>query len=392
MTSLTWVLILALVMTAAAFTRHHLQARRDAAALNHTIRQLRHNLETATAASKENSARWQAAGNALLEVILFVDTNLNVRFGSPGAETLFGRMPDTDVSLVSYTRSEELEQFCQEALAMDSLEEPPENLEEPLEWQTQIHERTFRVRAQTFKGGTALALTDVSRLQYLDQARRDLVANISHELRTPLTAIRLLLETLESREHPADTSNALENIMVETETLQHMAQELLDISHIESGRASVKLVSTELTPLVKTAINRFRPQAERNAILLCYDALPETPVLADQDQLHRALGNVLHNAIKFSPENSVVNVQATTEDEQVRIDVLDSGPGIPTPDLPRIFERFYRGDRSRHGAGTGLGLAIAKHVIQAHGGTIWAENTPSGGTQVSLTLIRADAT
>ena len=180
--------------------------------------------------------------------------------------------------------------------------------------------------------------------------------------------------------------------MVETETLQHMAQELLDISRIESGRASVKLVSTELTPLVKTAINRFRPQAERNAILLRYDALPETPVLADQDQLHRALGNVLHNAIKFSPENSLVNVRATTEDEQVRIDVLDSGPGIPTPDLPRIFERFYRGDRSRHGAGTGLGLAIAKHVIQAHGGTIWAENTPSGGTQISLTLIRADAT
>ena len=385
MTALTWVLILALVLTAAAFTRHRLQARRDAAALNRTVKQLRHNLETATAASEENSVRWQAAGTALLEVVLFIDTDLNVRFGSPGAEALFGTMPEAGVSLVSYTRSDELERFCQEALAVKSLEEP-------LEWQTQIHEGTFRVRAQTFEGGTALALTDVSRLQYLDQARRDLVANISHELRTPLTAIRLLLETLESREHSVDTSNALQNIMVETETLQHMAQELLDISRIESGRASVKLVSTELTPLVKTAIDRFRPQAERNAILLRSDTLPETPVLADRDQLQRALGNVLHNAIKFSPENGVVTVGATAEDERVRIDVLDSGPGIPTPDLPRIFERFYRGDRSRHGAGTGLGLAIAKHVLQAHGGEIWAENTPHGGTQVSLTLIRADTT
>jgi two-component system phosphate regulon sensor histidine kinase PhoR len=126
--------------------------------------------------------------------------------------------------------------------------------------------------------------------------------------------------------------------------------------------------------------------------MLRADTLPEIPVLADRDQLQRALGNVLHNAIKFSPKNSVVCISAVAEDERVRIDVLDSGPGIPTPDLTRIFERFYRGDRSRRGAGTGLGLAIAKHVLQAHGGEMWAENTPKGGAKVSLTLIRADST
>ena len=385
MTALTWVLSLALVLTATAFIRHRLQARRDAAELNRTVNQIRQQLETTIAAADESSMRWQAAGTALLEAVLFIDIELNVRFGSPGAEALFGGMPEAGVSLVSYTRSEELERFCQEVLA-------GEISEEPLEWQTELQASTFRVRAQAFEGGAALALTDVSRLQHLDQARRDLVANISHELRTPLTSIRLLLETLQAREHPADTRTALQNIMMETETLQQMAQELLDISRIESGRAAVKLVPTELTELVKTTIERFRPQAERDAILLRADTLPETPVLADRDQLQRALGNVLHNAIKFSPKKGVVSIRAVAEDERVRIDVLDSGPGIPTPDLPRIFERFYRGDRSRRGAGTGLGLTIAKHVLQAHGGEMWAENTPGGGAKVSLTLIRADST
>ncbi len=385
MTALTWVLSLALVLTAAAFVRHRLQARRGAANLNRTVNQIRQQLETVTAAADERSMHWRAAGTALLEAVLFIDIELNVRFSSPGAEALFGAMPEAGVSLVSYTRSEELERFCQEVLA-------GEISDEPLEWQTELQASTFRVRAQAFHGGAALALTDVSRLQHLDQARRDLVANISHELRTPLTSIRLLLETLQSREHPAATRNALQNIMMETETLQHMAQELLDISRIESGRAAVKLVSTDLTTLVTTTIERFRPHAERYAILLRADTLPEIPVLADRDQLQRALGNVLHNAIKFSPKKGVVSIRAVAEDERVRIDVLDSGPGIPTPDLPRIFERFYRGDRSRRGAGTGLGLAIAKHVLQAHGGEMWAENTPGGGAKVSLTLIRADST
>ena len=113
-------------------------------------------------------------------------------------------------------------------------------------------------------------------------------------------------------------------------------------------------------------------------------------MLADLEQMQQALGNVVHNAIKFTPQNGHVTIRAIDEAEYVRIEVQDSGPGIPPHDITRIFERFFRGDRARVGAGTGLGLAIAKHVVLAHGGEISIENCVEVGAKVSIRLMRAD--
>ena len=385
MTPISWALLAILILITIAFTLYGIRARRSAALIESTVRDLVQRLESETKSASAQRSAWYAAGAALQEALLFVDPDLNVYYANPAARKVFGSLAETGGSLITYTQSEELERFCRDAFTV-------QHDDNPLEYQTELQNSVFRVRALAFDTGAAISLTDVSRLQRLDKARRELVANISHELRTPLTAIRLLLEMLLSREHPDVTRIALQKLMIETDTLQQMAQELLDVSRIESRRAAVKLVPTDTAALIEAMIERMRPQAERKDVEVSINALPTTQVLADTEQIQRALANILHNAIKFTPPGGAVNIRAIVASEHVCIDVRDTGPGIPPQDLPRIFERFFRGDPARHGAGTGLGMAIAKHVVQAHGGEIYIKNRAGGGTKVSLTLLRADIT
>ena len=195
---------------------------------------------------------------------------------------------------------------------------------------------------------------------------------------------------LVTREQSADTISALEKMTTETDTLKEMAQELLDISLIESGRFAIKLDSANAAALLMPTIERLQPQADLKSIQFHMTECTDVPVWADADQVQRVLSNIFHNAIKFTPSDGSVIVSAIAEDECVRIEIQDSGPGIHPDDLPRIFERFFRADRTRKGAGTGLGLAIANHIVQAHGGVIWAENAPETGAIISFTLLRAD--
>jgi len=332
---------------------------------------------------KAQSASWLAASNVLEEALIFIDSELNVLYASPVAVQIFGDLSDSGVSIVSYTHSEEFEMECRGVVSS-------ETDEELYEWQSEFKDSIFQVRALRFDYGVVLALADVSQLHYLDQARRDMFESISHELRTPLTSIRLLLDMLLARKQPTDTISALKKITTEAETLKEMAQELLDISLIESGRFAIKLDSTTASALIIPAIERLQPQADQKSLRFSITECTDVPVWADADQLERVLGNIFHNAIKFTPLDGSVIIRAIAEDEYVRIETQDSGPGIHPDDLPRIFERFFRADRTRKGAGTGLGLAIANHVVQAHGGVIWAENAPGTGASISFTLIRSD--
>ena len=302
---------------------------------------------------------------------------------SPIAVQIFGDISDSGVSIVSYTHSEEFESECRGVVS-------GETDEELYEWQSEFQDSVFQVRALRFDYGAVLALSDVSNLHHLEQARRDMFANISHELRTPLTSISLLLDMLVTREQSADTISALEKMTTETDTLKEMAQELLDISLIESGRFAIKLDSANAAALIMPTIERLQPQADLKSIQFHMTECTDVPVWADADQVQRVLSNIFHNAIKFTPSDGSVIVSAIAEDECVRIEIQDSGPGIHPDDLPRIFERFFRADRTRKGAGTGLGLAIANDIVQAHGGSIWAENAPETGAIISFTLLRAD--
>ena len=290
-------------------------------------------------------------------------------------------------TLIAVTRNHELDDVVSETL----LER------EGVDVQLIIRGSTYRVRTLIAGEGEetviALALEDVSELQRLGRARRDMVANISHELRTPITSIRLLVDTLQ-RDKAVKSKRGrrlLQKIAVETDTLQQMAQELLDLAMIESGRAEFILKPAELSAIVREAGEQFVEQAERQGLTIEAQVPAGISVLVDGQQIRRVLGNLLHNAIKFTPPGGTIQITAETGGEWVTVAVTDSGPGIPPEERDRVFERFYRSDRARDGSGTGLGLAIAKHIVQAHGGRIWVEQPPTPGARLCFTVPAEDA-
>ena len=288
------VLIAICLFVVLLFVRYYVLSKQRIDAMRRQIKVLTDDLETKSEAEKIQSARWQAASSVLEEALLLIDSELNVLYANPIAVQIFGDISDSGVSIVSYTHSEEFESECRGVVS-------GETDEELYEWQSEFQDSVFQVRALRFDYGAVLALSDVSNLHHLEQARRDMFANISHELRTPLTSISFLLDMLGTREQSADTISALEKMTTETDTLKEMAQELLDISLIESGRFAIKLDSANAAALIMPTIERLQPQADLKSIQFHMTECTDVPVWADADQVQRVLSNIFHNAIKFTP-------------------------------------------------------------------------------------------
>jgi two-component system phosphate regulon sensor histidine kinase PhoR len=242
--------------------------------------------------------------------------------------------------------------------------------------------------------GVWVVIEDVSELRRLQQIRAEFIDNLSHELRTPLTTISLLAETL-SREVeasgdaiPARIRDRVAKIEVETGHIVQMVNELLDLSRIEGGGAIVHLDDVDLGRLAVTSTERLRLFAERQGVRLHVEVADDLPrVRGDEARLGQVLVNLLHNAVKFSPDGGDVMVRVVHDEDEVVMSVADQGIGIPRAALPRIFERFYKVDRARaRGGGTGLGLAIARHVVVQHDGRIWVESEEGAGSVFSFAL------
>jgi two-component system phosphate regulon sensor histidine kinase PhoR len=254
---------------------------------------------------------------------------------------------------------------------------------------------TLVVRARRSPlGGAWIVLEDVTELRRLQQIRAEFVDNLSHELRTPLSTVSLLAETL-SRDVeqagdtvPARMRDRVAKIEVETGHLVQMVAELLDLSRIESGSALVHLDRVDLGRLAAASTERLRLFAERQGVPLSVDLDPDLPaVRGDGARLGQVIVNLLHNAVKFSPDGGEVVVRVRADDDEVVMSVADRGVGIPRAALGRVFERFYKVDRARvRGGGTGLGLAIARHVVEQHGGRIWVESEEGRGSTFSFAL------
>ncbi len=336
-------------------------------------------------AARREAAQLAALNIAQPESVLILAPDRTVRHLNPAASVLFARA-EAGQTLIVVTRSVELDELAAHALGGG----------EDRDRQVMLNGQPYRARAVVAADpngeafGVALVLQDLSTLQQLGRSRRDLIANISHELRTPLTSIRLLLDSLlsEAARDPAAASGALQKIETEVLALEQMAQELLDLAQIESGQVLVRMVPTPVAQLVAETVERLAPQAAHKDQDVSVDVPSGLVALADAAQVNRALGNLLHNAIKFTPPEGRIWVRAHAADGDVVIEVADTGPGIPPEDVPRVFERFFRSDRSRAGGGTGLGLAIAKHVVEAHGGRIWVESEgrPGHGAFFRFTL------
>jgi two-component system phosphate regulon sensor histidine kinase PhoR len=245
-------------------------------------------------------------------------------------------------------------------------------------------------------GGYLVILQDLTQVRRLQTVRRDFVSNISHELRTPLASLRAVVETLQegALADPPAATRFLDRALREVDTMTQMVEELLELAQIESGQVPLQLSPTAVYDLVLIPVERLRQQADRGDLTLIVnipDGLPD--VLADAGRIHQVITNLLHNAIKFTPPGGEIQIEITLDSPespaQVVVAIHDNGVGISRKDLPRIFERFYKSDRARTRSlgGTGLGLAIARHIVQAHGGRIWAKSKEGKGSTFYFSLL-----
>ncbi|MEM7531829.1 MAG: ATP-binding protein [Chloroflexota bacterium] len=286
---------------------------------------------------------------------------------------------------------------------------------------------------QGAEGRYLVMLQDLTRMKRLQTMRQDFVSNVSHELRTPLASLRALVDTLQegALDDPPAAKRFLYRMEAEVDTLTEMVQELLSLSHMESGQMPLAIEPTPAVDILQNSIERLRPQSQRAQVVLNGDWQGELPMLmADSGKIEQVVTNLIHNAIKFTPPNGQILVSATanhapnnhapnnhapnnmdavvahrhfepasagtnakdtaaeeTDTQNVlTIRISDTGIGIPQQDLSRVFERFYKTDRARTSGGTGLGLAICKHIVQAHNGEIWVESVEGQGSTFSFSL------
>ncbi|HEX6230227.1 MAG TPA: ATP-binding protein [Actinomycetota bacterium] len=243
-------------------------------------------------------------------------------------------------------------------------------------------------------GQLAVAFNRMSgELADLERLRRELVANVSHELKTPISALRAHLENLlDGVERP--DPETLQVMLAQSERLGRLVDQLLELSRLESGDVPLRLERVALRPLVSHVLSEIQVARSGRGVTIeerVPDDLP--PVRADPERVHQVLYNLLDNALRFTPAGGRVSVTASRHDGAVDVAVADTGPGISSEHLPRLFERFYRIDtsRSRNEGGTGIGLAIARSVVEAHGGRIWAESEPGKGAVFTFELPVAAA-
>lgn len=336
--------------------------------------------------------RLAAVLEQMADGVLIANTVGEIQFANPAATRIFAVSNMVGKTVTEALRDHRLVDAwrrCADKGAMQS-----ELIETPASHQT----LQLVVVPDAHGGGSLLLVQDLTRMRRLETVRQDFVANFSHELRTPLASLKALAETLQDGAlHDASAASGfLQRIVAEVDSLTQMSQELLDLTSIESGKASLHIEPTAPRKLLDSAAERMRLQVQRANLQIHVDC-PETlpAVNADAARLSQVLLNLIHNAVKFTPAGGQIRLSAQVDETPgsvqgcVLFAVSDNGLGISSDDLPRIFERLYRADRARTAAGTGMGLSIARHLVEAHGGRIWAESVEGGGSTFKFTIPQA---
>lgn len=251
--------------------------------------------------------------------------------------------------------------------------------------------RIFEINAAPLPSGGALAvLHDVTRIEVAEKSRRDFIANVSHELRTPLTSIQGYVETLveDPNSNPEMTREFLGVILKNASRMNRLTEDLLALAGVESPDYKLASQPIRASALVKDAIDSLGGMVVDSGVQLQSAGAPDALVMADPDAMNQVFGNLVENALKYGKAGKRIRVGARLLEDEAEFFVQDFGPGIASEHLERIFERFYRVDkaRSRESGGTGLGLAIVKHIVQVHGGRIWAESELGAGAAFHFTL------
>ncbi len=344
-------------------------------------------------AAEQAVSRQRAVFDSMVEGLLLLDRQGRVQLANRKFIQSFGLGDEVqNRTVLEATRSHELADLAAGVAEHSGMITRTLRLPGPQERHVEVNAAPI-IGRNGEQEGVVIVLHDVSRLRRLEKTREEFVANVSHELRTPLSLIKGYTETLldHSPKPPEVVEKFLGTIDRNARRLQFLIEDLLVISSLESGRIQMELRPRPLRQLVETALADYQPAAKERDVRFHLD-LPDLRVNVDEERLHQVLGNLLDNAIKYGrPQGNITLTARSLPENTVEVCVRDDGPGIPSDSLDRVFERFYRVDkaRSRDQGGTGLGLSIVKHIIQNHGGQVWAESELGKGAAIYFTLPKA---
>ena len=364
-----------------------IHSRDEAGELGKAFNEMAGNIRKLVESISTEQSKLDTVLSNMADGVIVTDKEGNISLANHAAEKLFGFRAEAIISktVIEVTHDHEIDNLAKRCLAR----------EEQLNSQIELTSagKYLRVIAIPITGkilsGCLLLLQDLTEMRNLQTMRQELVGNISHDLRTPLAGIKIMVETL--RDGAIDDKNAaidfLTRIENEVDRLTQMVSELTELSRIEAGSTELNKENLNLNELINEAVIQLRPLADKQRITLnpvLSDTLPSAKV--DRDRLSQTITNLIHNAIKFNRSGGSVTITTSSDDKTITVKVIDTGIGIPKANLPHVFERFYKADKSRTNSGSGLGLAIAKHTIEAHGGTITAQSEEGNGSTFSFTI------
>ncbi len=354
--------------------------------LTHSFNQMAERLQETVTQLQEEQARLAGLLNRMSDGVIITDGAGTVRLMNPAAARMLN-VPETGALGRSFA------QVVWDHRLVELWRQSRERSQEQVGLIESGPRRPvfYAVVTPLEENAVLVLLQDLTRLRELETVRRDFVSNVSHELRTPLATLKALVETLEegALEDPQAARHFLEQMGAEVDRLDKLVGELLDLARIESGRAPMRMAPVAVADVVRPSVERLRPLAEQAGLKVTVHLPPDLPlILADVEQIQRVIANLVHNAIQFTPTGEI-RVRAEQAGNEVVISVQDTGVGIPAEDLPRIFERFYKRGQGRWGGGAGLGLSIARHIVQAHGGRIWAESVERQGSTFYVAMPTA---
>lgn len=360
--------------------------RDESGQLAHAFNEMSSKLKKMLTTAAEDKARLAGILDNMADGVLLTDNEGNIILTNNAARALLniGKKDAAGRPLIEAVREFEFNELLDSCLKTGQ--------EQIVQFESSTSNRFLRVIAIPFKddspGGALLLIQDLTEVRSLQTMRREMVGNISHEFRTPLAGIKAMVETLQdvAADDREVTRDFLSRIEVEVDRMTQLVAELTELSRIETGKAELELEPVDINSLAEEAVVQLKTQAERRNLNIEMSLGSIRAVPADKERLRQVMVNLIHNAIKFNRPGGSIKIRTESSEDSVFVEVSDTGTGIARGDLPHIFERFYKADKSRAGQGSGIGLAIAKHVVESHGGKITVQSEEGKGATFSFSL------